>query len=78
MERKKEGFGIPINIWLKTSLRDWAFDLLSNKQLNSHGYFKNVYINKILNEHMKGTHDHSYQLWYLLMFQSWYLNYKNV
>ena len=76
IERKKEGFGIPMHILLKTTLKDWLFDMLCEKNLDLHGYFNKSYINQIVYEHVNDINNHSYKIWYILMFQKFFLNYK--
>ena len=69
--RPKMGFGVPINKWLKSELKDWADDLLSEKKLGNVGFLN---IKAIRNEwgiHLSEKKDRHYQLWSILMFQNW-------
>ena len=72
IDRPKAGFAIPIGDWLRTSLRDWAEDLLSEQSLAGHGYFNHEVIRKIWAQHISGKYDHTNKLWSLLMFQAWH------
>jgi len=38
IERPKQGFAIPLDGWLRVSLRGWAEDLLSEERLKSQGF----------------------------------------
>lgn len=71
IERPKMGFGIPLDNWLRTSLRDWAEDLLDENILNQQGYFHPEPIRKMWLEHLSGKYNHQTQLWDILMFQAW-------
>lgn len=72
IDRPKQGFGIPIDQWLRTSLRDWADDLLSIESLSSHGLFNDQYIRKLWLEYLHGNSSHHHQIWNILMFQAWH------
>ena len=37
VDAPKAGFGLPIDTWLRSSLKDWAGDLLSPSNLRTHG-----------------------------------------
>lgn len=75
IDRPKEGFAIPIGLWLRGPLRDWAENLLSKQHLVNEGIFNSDIILKIWGEHLSGRKDWTNQLWTILMFQAW--NNKN-
>jgi len=71
VHRPKKGFSMPIKVWLRGGLRDWAEALLDERRLREEGYFNPAPIRKKLEEHMSGKGDWHYHLWDALMFQAW-------
>ena len=71
IERPKAGFGVPIGEWLRGPLRDWAEDLINEKNLQSEGYLNSTLIHETWKQHLSGRHDWSHHLWAVLMFQAW-------
>ena len=76
VDRPKQGFSVPVDIWLNSSLRDWAESLLSEESLKSHGHFDIKPIKKKWNEHKNLKKNWGQSLWSILMFQQWYNKYK--
>ena len=70
-DRPKQGFGIPINEWLKGSLREWAEELLNEQKLKEQGYFDAIKIREKWMQHQSGKSNWQHQIWNILMFQSW-------
>ncbi|NGZ08128.1 MAG: asparagine synthase (glutamine-hydrolyzing) [Nitrospira sp. LK70] len=71
VERPKMGFGIPLDSWLRGSLRDWAEALLEESRLKREGYFDPGPIRAKWREHLSGRRNWQYWIWNVLVFQLW-------
>jgi asparagine synthase (glutamine-hydrolysing) len=71
IERPKAGFAVPIDRWLRGPLRGWAESMLYASRLRQEGFFNPEPIRKAWTEHLSGKRNWQYDLWAVLMFQSW-------
>ena len=69
IERPKMGFGIPLDIWFRGPLRDFAESMLRENDLDE--FLDSVSVNQLWSEHLSGKKNHQHVLWNILMFQSW-------
>ena len=71
VDRPKMGFEVPIGLWLRGPLKDWAAALLDRDRLTREGWFDAHVITRHWEEHLQGKANWGMQLWPVCMFQSW-------
>lgn len=72
LQRKKMGFGVPLDLWFKRDLKEMAYDVLLDRRSVERGYFKKEIVRKLLDEHVAEQYDHSYRIWALLFLELWH------
>jgi len=70
-ERKKTGFGIPINDWLRNELKYLIDIYLDDKLIEKKAIFDLKYIQNLKFLFFQGKNDDD-KIWIILMFQMWY------
>jgi asparagine synthase (glutamine-hydrolysing) len=73
--RPKAGFEMPIGAWLRKELRFLLDDYLREEVVSKTGLLHFKPIERLIDDHMSGRRDTSWQLWNLIAFQYWYERY---
>ncbi|WP_444995801.1 asparagine synthase (glutamine-hydrolyzing) [Aliikangiella sp. IMCC44359] len=71
LNKKKQGFAIPLADWFRTSLKDMMLDLCQSSSFINRGIFDAKVIENITQMHIKGEHDYSENLWQVLCYELW-------
>jgi asparagine synthase (glutamine-hydrolysing) len=75
LERRKQGFGVPLGTWFRGNLRELFADTLLSSSSLQRGYFEPAFVRRVVNEHLTGTRDHTLRLWQLVVFERWHQQY---
>jgi asparagine synthase (glutamine-hydrolysing) len=75
LDRKKQGFGVPLGVWFRGGLTDIFSDVLRSPLTRQRGYFEPAFIDRVVSEHLTGKRDHTLRLWQLLVFELWHRQY---
>ena len=75
LDRRKQGFGVPVGVWFRGGLTDLFSDVLDAPRTRQRGYFEPSFISRLVKEHVGGTRDHTLRLWQLLVFELWHRQY---
>ena len=67
------GFGVPLNHWFRTSLKDFLTDHLLSARSRQRGITSPEFVGRLIEEHRTGRRDNSQWLWTLLMLELWFL-----
>jgi asparagine synthase (glutamine-hydrolysing) len=79
IHRRKQGFGFPLAMWMRTELRDFVRNLFARSRFIELGLFERRYVEQLIDEHLSGKIDHNYRLWLLINLEVWYrLNFEGV
>lgn len=70
----KRGFGAPVGDWLQSSLKKEVESYISTPFLEKQDLFNIQYIQEIVNKHLLGIQDSTFQVWNYYCFQKWYVN----
>lgn len=72
IKKKKMGFPVPIEPWLRGELGDMAQDILLGPEARKRGYFEQEFVQKLLKSHQTGKKDMSKLIWPLIVFELWH------
>jgi len=73
--RKKRGFNIPLNKWLKHELKDYVNDSIKNGHLSSVGIFDQIKLEKYTDEYFTTNRNYDNNIFALLMLNQWFERY---
>lgn len=71
IQRKKTGFNVPLERWMRYELQEIFNDLLSSYEQELSNYFKINQLRFFCAQHGQGKCDNSHQLFSILMFMLW-------
>jgi len=75
LNRRKQGFGVPLGTWFRGNLRELFADTLLSPASLQRGYFQPAFVRQIVDEHVTGKRDHTLRLWQLVVFEKWHQQY---
>jgi asparagine synthase (glutamine-hydrolysing) len=71
LDRKKTGFPVPYNAWMRGELRSWLREILLDRKTTARGYFRNSSIEKLLAENADSGRN-SKELFSLAVLELWH------
>jgi asparagine synthase (glutamine-hydrolysing) len=75
LNRRKQGFAVPLAAWFRGNLRDLFADTLLSTASVTRDYFQQAFVRRLMDEHLSGRRDHSLRLWLLVVFERWHQQY---
>jgi asparagine synthase (glutamine-hydrolysing) len=69
--RRKAGFPVPYETWLRNDLRDWVRGILLSRETIARGYFQRKTIEKLIHQHQAGL-GYSKEIFSLLILELWH------
>jgi asparagine synthase (glutamine-hydrolysing) len=70
LTRKKKGFGLPLDRWMREDLVELSRDLLTDATARARGLFEPSQVRRLIDEHAGGV-SHGRRLWNLTVLELW-------
>ena len=78
LNRRKQGFGVPIKHWLRRDLVNFAYELLDSPRARQRGIFDPQFVRNLLKSHASTKIvNHSAAIWALLCLELWFQIYMD-
>jgi len=71
VDRRKQGFGVPIGAWFRGELRTWVENILEDPRTRGRGFIDQAEASRLLREHLAGSTEHTVRIWNLVMLELW-------
>jgi asparagine synthase (glutamine-hydrolysing) len=71
----KKGFNVPLGAWMRTKFDRYFDERLQRDYVEREGIFDYAYISHLRDEHRRGRRDNAYELFAVLIFDTWYRKY---
>src|SRR3954447_5434427 len=71
LHRRKQGFNVPLKIWMRGELRDFVRDTLTPSRIRARGLFRPESVEALLDDHFSERKDASNKIFVLLMLETW-------
>lgn len=75
-KREKYGFSLPMESWIRGSLRNWARERIFSDEIRALGVFDEKIIKKDWMQHLDGKQNYSDQIMMLCVLSEWLVNWK--
>jgi asparagine synthase (glutamine-hydrolysing) len=66
LDREKQGFSMPMKNWLREPLQPLVRELLDPARVRDRGWFQPGQVQRLVDEHVRGSHNHAHRLWCLM------------
>jgi asparagine synthase (glutamine-hydrolysing) len=72
-DRPKLGHSVPMKNWLRDrpEIQKWMIEILSDTQFQQRGFFSDQFVQQLIQEHLRKSHNHSHRLWSLIVLELW-------
>ena len=76
LTRRKAGFPVPYELWLRSSLRNWVSEILLDQKSLSRGYFRKGAVEKLINLNAQGA-NYCREVFSLLVLELWHRTFSD-
>ena len=70
--KKKAGFNVPVDAWLRGSLREFMLDSLNTTSVKNLNVFDASVVTQMIQDHLSGRKNLGLELWNILSFSAWH------
>lgn len=71
LQRRKEGFSVPIAGWLRASLGSWMQDLVGGTDARIAAIVSPTHLDRLVRSHLSGQANNGLHLWTLICLEAW-------